>query len=146
MRNRRGFTLVELITVIIVIGVLSGIALLRYLDLQNDALAGRIASDMESIRLAAIGYHADSELWPGATGPGAVPAELVPLLPGNLEWDTDNYTYGWINEGEDLVGVHIIGIREGLTDKLRARLVFGSPFAPYGDDIIYIIKSPGISM
>lgn len=146
MRDRRGFTLVELITVVIVLGVLGGIAVMRYLDLQNDALAGKVASDMEGIRLAAIAYHADTEVWPPPSGAGVTPPALAPLLPGNLEWGTEQYTYAWLNEGGDLVGVHIVGLREGLTAKLRARLVFGSPFAPYGDDIIYIIKSPGISM
>lgn len=149
MKSRRGFTLVELITVVIVLGVLGGIAVMRYLDLQNDALAGKVASDMEGIRLAAIAYHADTETWPPGGGAGEIPPAFVPLLPGNLKWDTEQYTYAWLSEGgepDNLVGVHIVGLREGLTEKLRARLVFGSPFAPYGDDIIYIIKSPGISM
>ncbi len=145
-RDRRGFTLIELIVVVIVIAILASIAVFRYIDLQNDALAARVASDMEGIRVAAIALHSDTETWPANSGAGQVPPGLAPLIPGNLSWDTDQYTYAWVNESDDLIGVHIHATRPGLAAKLRARLVFGSPFAPLGADVIYLIKSPGISM
>ena len=38
------------------------------------------------------------------------------------------------------------GSRPGLAQKLVQRLVYGSPYVPYGSDVMYIIKAPGISM
>ena len=41
--NRRGFTFVELMTVIIILGLLAGISILKYIDLRNAARAAEVA-------------------------------------------------------------------------------------------------------
>ena len=51
--RRRGFTIIELLAVMIVIGLLAGIALLKYIDLRHRARAVQVASDLETVRLAA---------------------------------------------------------------------------------------------
>ena len=62
--NRRGFTMVELIIVILILGILAGISLLRFIDLRNTARAAEVTGDVRSITLAAYNYHADAEVWP----------------------------------------------------------------------------------
>jgi prepilin-type N-terminal cleavage/methylation domain-containing protein len=59
----RGFTIVELLTVIIVLGLLSGIAILKYLDLRNQARAAEVAGDFRTVMVAAYNYYSDHNDW-----------------------------------------------------------------------------------
>jgi prepilin-type N-terminal cleavage/methylation domain-containing protein len=145
-RDRKGFTLIELLTVVTILGVLASMATMRYLSLENDGLAAKVGSEMQEIRLASINYFTEHEVWPGPASAGVTPAELVPLLSGATQFTTPNYTLEWVNQGGDLIGVIVRGTRPGLAQKLVQRLVYGSPYVPYGSDVMYIIKAPGISM
>jgi prepilin-type N-terminal cleavage/methylation domain-containing protein len=146
LRDRRGFTLIELVTVVLILGVLAGIATLRYLSLENDALAAKVGSEMQEIRLASINYYVEHEARPGPGTAGVAPVELVPLLSGGTRFSTPAYTLEGVNQSEELVGVIVRGSRPGLSQKLVQRLVYGSPYVPYGSDVMYIIKAPGVSM
>lgn len=145
-RDREGFTLIELLTVVTILGVLASMATMRYLSLENDGLAAKVGSEMQEIRLASINYFTEHEVWPGPASAGVAPAELAPLLSGATQFTTPNYTLEWVNQGGDLIGVIVRGTRPGLAQKLVQRLVYGSPYVPYGSDVMYIIKAPGISM
>ena len=149
-QNRRGFTLIELITVVVVIGVLSSIGTMRYLSLENDALTSKVGSEMQEIRLAALNYYTEHETWPAPASEGVIPLELAPLLSGATQFTTPHYTLEWRNvNGDDpagIVGVVVRGTRAGLSQKLVQRLVYGSPYVGMGSDVMYIIKAPGIAM
>ena len=45
MRRRRGFTLLELMVVVIFIALLAGIAVLKYIDMRNAAIAAGNSGD-----------------------------------------------------------------------------------------------------
>ena len=53
---RSGFTLIELVIVIAILGILAGIAIPRYIDMKEEALGGRILADMRTIESAASMY------------------------------------------------------------------------------------------
>jgi prepilin-type N-terminal cleavage/methylation domain-containing protein len=146
LKDRRGFTLIELITVCLLIGILSAMASLRYIALENEGLAAKVGAEMQEIRLASITYFSENETWPAPASEGTIPTELAPLLSGATSWQNADFTLEWVNQGEDLVGVIVRGSRPGLTDKLISRLVYGNPYVSYGADVMYIIKAPGISM
>jgi MSHA pilin protein MshA len=58
-KRQRGFTLIELITVIIILGILSAIALPKFIDLTNEALDASVQSVAGSLGSAsAINYGA----------------------------------------------------------------------------------------
>lgn len=150
LRNERGFTLIELITVIGIIGVLAALGTMRYYSLANDGLAAKVGSEMQEIRLASINYYAEGEVWPAPASAGVIPTELVPLLSGATQFTTPNYSLEWVNQNGDdiggLIGVIVRSSRPGLTQKLISRLVYGNPYVAYGSDVMYIIKAPGIPM
>ena len=62
----RGFTLVEMLIVIIIIGILAGMMMLSTGAATDKAEATRIVSDMRSIKTACVMYYADGGEWPEA--------------------------------------------------------------------------------
>lgn len=56
---RRGFTLVELIVIIVVLGVLSGVAIPRYFDHVESARVSAIAAFLRSAERALLNYERD---------------------------------------------------------------------------------------
>lgn len=63
-RKARGFTLVELLIVIVIIGILAGSMLLVFGSTTDSAKATRIISEMRSLKAAAMMYYADNNDWP----------------------------------------------------------------------------------
>jgi prepilin-type N-terminal cleavage/methylation domain-containing protein len=100
MMGQRGWTMIELLTVMVVMGLLASIAILKYIDLTRTAYAAKVAAEFVTVRLAAYNYEADhNNQWPAETGPGVIPPELVPYLPRNFTFTTTTYQLDWDNEG-----------------------------------------------
>ena len=62
--QKRAFTLVELLIVVIIIGILTGMVMLSAESAICSAKAARIISDLRNMKAAAIIYRADNGSWP----------------------------------------------------------------------------------
>lgn len=144
--NRRGFTFIEMLVVMIVMGILASIAILKYMDLRNHAVAASIARDIETVRLGAYNHWADHETFPGEAGSGVVPAAMVPYLPQNFDFARPQFAYDWDNFGAG-GGGYQVGLTVAVSDARLQTLVMRSfegryPFFRNGDAITYIIVGP----
>ena len=60
LKNNRGFTLIELVMVIVLLGILAAIAVPRYVDLQQDARTAVVDASIGAIKSAAIIQYAST--------------------------------------------------------------------------------------
>ena len=60
---RRGFTLIELMIVVAIIGILAAIAIPKFADLINKAKEGSTKGALSSVRSAIQVYYGDNEGW-----------------------------------------------------------------------------------
>ena len=64
IKNQKGFTLVELVVVIAIIGILAGIAVPRFLDATASARGAKIVADMRTIQSAEMIFYAKNAKYP----------------------------------------------------------------------------------
>ena len=146
--SRRGFTLVELLIVLVVLVILAGMGLLKYIDLRTTAQTAAVAGDIRSVTVAVFNYYAEFETWPEESGPGQVPAGLGKFLPGGLtdQLSRPEYTLDYENitlEDAPLIGVSVSSTNDKLMAKLLATFSTKAPFFVNGSKITYLIAGPG---
>lgn len=130
MRLRKGFSIVELLTVMIVIGLLARIAIPRYSDMKRRAVAAAILGDVHAIRIAAFTHYTENGTFPPDAASGTLPPQLVSNLPTGFTFTRPDYEYDWhvwtaVNGSgntETLVGITVV-----VSDpRLIARLVLAA--------------------
>jgi prepilin-type N-terminal cleavage/methylation domain-containing protein len=149
-RSRAGFTIVELLTVVIVIGVLAGIAILKYIDLTARARTAQAVGDLQAVQMAAYGYFYETGHWPGEVGEGSVPPELVAYLPKNFTFSRLDYQLDWDNlsppGGGPSAGIQVGVVVTSDNPRLQAAMAsnLGSrlPFLLVGNTLTFIIVGP----
>ena len=128
MRSRRGFTIIELMVVVIFLSLLAGIALLRYIDMRNTARTAQAVGDVRAVTVAAFNYYGEYDTWPLDASAGAVPNGLGPFLPAQLaqSFDRTFYTMDFDNVSTGPGSDPIVGVSITTSDpNLMAKLVQG---------------------
>ena len=63
MMNRKGFTLVELMIVVAIIGILAAIAIPNFVDMQYRAKRAEVPSNVDGIKTAELAYEASFDVF-----------------------------------------------------------------------------------
>jgi prepilin-type N-terminal cleavage/methylation domain-containing protein len=148
--NRRGFTVVELITVMIVIGVLASIMVLRFIDLKHRAISAKATTDMDIVRKAAYSRFYDVGAWPAGSGQGMVPPDMAPYLPNNFPFTRPEYTLEWENlvppgggpSASYQAAVRLTSSDPRLMQTLSQTIGSRSPYIMLGNELLVIVVGP----
>jgi type IV pilus assembly protein PilA len=102
MMNRKGFTLIELMIVVAIIGILAAIAIPNFIAMQLRAKRSELPTNVDGIRTAEKAYHHEWDAFTTAVAtPGTVPGRAqVAFTSGgfvafeNLGWTADGKVRG----------------------------------------------------
>jgi prepilin-type N-terminal cleavage/methylation domain-containing protein len=148
--NRRGFTFVELMVVVLVIAILAGMMVMRYIELKHRALTAQATADMENVRLAAFTKFYDTGQWPNAAGRGVMPPELVPYLGRGFSFARPDYTLEFENfvpPGGGTSATYQVAIRfssnnQNLVNTMIQVVGDRSPYIVLGNDVAVVLVGP----
>ncbi len=95
--GRAGFTLVELLVTVSIVGILAGLAIPNMRNMTFRARATSVAGDLEALRIATVNYNANAHSWPAERASGIVPPELVGYLPDGFSFQGTGYEIDFEN-------------------------------------------------
>lgn len=96
--RRGGFSLIELLMAVSIVGILAGLAIPNLQNMTYRARATSVAADLEVVRVAAVNYNGDQHAWPSTAGLGTVPTELNGFLPEGFSFTGDGYQLQYSNQ------------------------------------------------
>ncbi len=147
--SKRGFTLVEIAFVVVIIGLLTILALPLVVRARDNARAARFISDLRNAVQAFELYAIQTGYYPSDTAPGVRPPEMAEELERTL-WDKPTPIGGswdWsVDQGSYYAGVAVSGavVPTSLLQAIDRRLDDGDlssgMFQGSGGDVVYIIE------
>jgi len=111
MRNsKKGFSLVELMIVVAIIGILAAIAIPNFIAMQLKAKRGEVPGNVDGIKTSEASYDAafdgyiEANISPRASS--ALDKQLVPWTPSGTGWTS----LGWSPDGEVRGNYEVVSI------------------------------------
>ena len=105
LRRKSGFTLIEILLVILIIGILVGVLMMRASNVSDDAKKKAVAADLKVLKAAVEIYHIQYGRYPDVSfGNFVIPTEILNANPRLIdEVPTDPYNnngkgYGYFND------------------------------------------------
>jgi type II secretion system protein G len=130
LRNSKGFTLIELMIVVVIIGILAAIAIPNFISMQDRAREGSVKSNMHTFQLAIEDFAVQND---GTYPTAAESGDVMNMLPGNT-WPENPFSGA--NDaalfGADPAAAGIIGANPAQTD--------GYIIKGYGKDALLTIE------
>lgn len=99
--RRGGFSLIELLMAVSIVGILAGLAIPNLRSMTFRARAAEVDGDFQVVRTAVLQYNGDQFTWPAEVGSGVVPTELDGYLPEGFSFQGNGYELDY----ERLTGV-----------------------------------------
>ena len=98
MKNNKGFTLVELMIVVAIIGILAAIAIPNFVNMQYRAKRAEVPSNVDGIKTAELAYDAafDTFIAQPTFVPESPPSKQQRSWPQDSRFDT----LGWAPDGK----------------------------------------------
>lgn len=95
--TRRGFTFIEILIVMIIMGILATIMIPSLGQLRRRAEAARVIGDIEAVEKAILTRYVDFDDFPASTPWGMLPDGLGEYLVTGFSFDSDLAAYRWWN-------------------------------------------------
>ena len=93
--NRRGFTVIELLMVVAIMGILANLALPAISTMRRKAQAVHVVADFGAIRVAAFDRYAADGAFPRTDSWGSVPPRMRGSLPNGFAFRYGKLEYRW---------------------------------------------------
>ena len=97
LRDERGFTLLELVVVLVVVAVMMAVAVPAYYGFVTNTRAAQAVADLQAVRAAIYLYYGDVGRWPNEVQAGFIPKGCEGNLPKNFSFSNKYYTLDYDN-------------------------------------------------
>jgi len=149
VKTRGGFTFVEMLMAMTIVGILSAVVVPKFTEMKRRATATQILGDFGVMRHAAMTFYVDSGYFPREAPGGQLPSNLSIYLPTGFEMQKERWTMDYENwtlvSGTQFTNTGVaIGVSFVIPDEklghTAMRLVGNAPAFTVGSKYTFLIS------